>query len=389
VDVPFPTSDEAAAFAEFMHFKSLEDLLRQRAPEYAERIERPDTAPLHLKIRLDDGTGVLVGWLSKPPGAWVITGPEPARSVTRVWSLDTPDEVLVEALRVRAAARLAGASEPVPWRWDEAVESEATQLSELLEAAGFSIVSVVAGNRVFAVKPQAPDGAKVWIAKASDGDYVRASLGRAEVRVGLKPVLGWVADVLMAGESRWRRLDLGQLITGQPSAVPGIPAESLEVPVVARTLAAAVTDLASAPGRESLSSAALLPPPSARTRGSELASGVAAQLHAMAFGDIEVHDDPVAPLRSKTFHVAWRASREDRLRLPELQRLNGIAAAAGKLLMVISAGIVTRPALSFANEARMFVFDFDPGPGVLFNGSNRCAEAYLTGWSDWISTLSA
>jgi hypothetical protein len=388
VNVPLPTSDETAKFAEFMRFKSLENLLRQRAPEYAERIERPDTAPLHLKIRLDEGTGVLLGWLSRLPGAWVIIDPQPAQSVARVWSPDTPDEVLIEALRVRAAARMAGAPEPGPWRWDEAVESEATQLGELLEAEGFSIVSVVAGNRVFAVKPEASDGAMVWIAPSSDGDYVRASIGRVEVRVALKPALGWVADVLMAGESRWRRLDLGRLLTGQPSVVPGVPAESLDVPVLARTVAAAVTELASTPGSESLSSAALLPPPPARSR-SELASGVAAQLHAMAFGDIEVHNDPVAPLRSKTFHVAWRASQEDRLRLPELQRLKGIAAAADKLLMVISAGPVTRPALSFADEARTFVFDFDPRPGVLFNGNNRCAEAYLTGWSDWISTLSA
>jgi hypothetical protein len=387
--VPLPTSDETAGFAEFMRFKSLENLLRQRAPEYAERIERPDTAPLYLKIRLDDGSGVLLGWLRKLPGAWVIIDPPPAQSVARVWSPDTPDEVLIEALRVRAAARLAGAPEPGPWRWDEAVESEATQLGELLEAEGLSIVSVVAGNRVFAVKPEASDGAMVWIAPASDGDYVRASIGRVEVRVALKPALGWVADVLTSDESHWRRLDLGQLLTGQPSVVPGVPAESLDVPLLARTLAAAVTERARTPGSESLSSAALLPLPSARSRSGELASGVAAQLHAMAFGDIEVLDDPVAPLQSKAFHVVWRAVQEDRLRLPELQRLNGVAAAAGKLLMVISAGLVTRPALSFANEARAFVFDFDPRPGVLFHGNNRCAEAYLTGWSDWISTLSA
>ena len=155
--MPFPTGDETAAFAEYMRFKSLEDLLRQRAPEYAGRIERPDTSPFHLKIRLDDGTGVLLGWLRKPPGAWVIIDPRTVLPVDRAWSLDTPDDVLVEALRVRAAAWLAGASEPGPWRWDEAVESEATQLAELLEAEGFSIVSVVAGNRVFAAKPEAPD----------------------------------------------------------------------------------------------------------------------------------------------------------------------------------------------------------------------------------------
>jgi len=227
----------------------------------------------------------------------------------------------------------------------------------------------------------------VGIAPTSDGDYVRASIGRIEVRVALKPALGWVADVLMPGESHWRRLDLERLATGQPSVVPGVPAESLDVPRLARTLSAAVAELASTPGSESLSSAALLPVPSGRSRSSELVSGVAAQLHAMAFGDIEVHDDPVAPLRSRTFHIVWRASQDDRLTLPELQRLYGVAAAAGKLLIVISAGHVTRPALSFANKARAFVFNFDPRPGVLFNGNDRCAEAYLMGWSEWIRTL--
>ena len=82
--MPLPTSDETAGFAEYMRFKSLENLLRQRAPECAEWIERPDTAPLHLKIRLDEGTGVLLGWLSKLPGAWVIIDLQPAQSVARV-----------------------------------------------------------------------------------------------------------------------------------------------------------------------------------------------------------------------------------------------------------------------------------------------------------------
>ena len=385
--MPLPTSDEMAGFAKLMRFRSLENLLRQRAPEYAERIERPDTAPFHLRIRLDDGTGVLPGWMSKLPGAWVIIDPQSAQPVSRFWSLDTPDDVLIEALRVRAAARLAGAPEPGPWRWDESVESEATELGDLLEAEGFNIEAIVAGNRVFAVKPEAPDGVVVWIAPASDDDYVRASIGRAEVRLALKPTLGWVADVLMSDEFHWRRLDLGQLLAGQPSVTPGVPAESLDVPLLARTLAATVTELASTPGSESLSSVALLPPPSARSRSSELVSGVVAQLHSMAFGDIEVHDDPVAPLRSKTFNIVWRVSQEDRPTLPELQRLYGVAAAAGKLLMVISAGHVTRPALSFANKAGAFVFNFDPRPGVLFNGNDRCAEAYLMGWSEWIRTL--
>ncbi len=36
---------------------------------------------------------------------------------------------------------------------------------------------------------------------------------------------------------------------------------------------------------------------------------------------------------------------------------------------------------------RAFVFALDPRLGVLFNGNDRSAEVYLTGWSDWISTL--
>lgn len=120
----------------------------------------------------------------------------------------------------------------------------------------------------------------------------------------------------------------------------------------------------------------------------ELASYAAAQLHAMSFGDIEVHDDPVAPLRSKSFHIVWRGDEEASLGLPELQRLNGVAAAAGKPLMVISAGHVTRRALSFADDAKAFLFYLDPRPGVLFSGNDRCAEAYLTDWSEWIALAS-
>jgi hypothetical protein len=106
----------------------------------------------------------------------------------------------------------------------------------------------------------------------------------------------------------------------------------------------------------------------------------------MAFGDIEVHEDPVAPLRSQAFHVVWIADEARAFGLTELQRLNGIAAAARKPLLVISARRVTRPALHFADDAEAFVFKLDPRSGVLFNGNDRCAEAYLTCWDEWIAS---
>jgi hypothetical protein len=386
MDMPFPTSDEMAAVGAQIYYRSLEKLLRQRAPEYAERVERPDAPPFYLKVRLDDRTSVMLTLLSRS-GVWVIADPQSAQSQPRVWSADTPREVLIEALKVRVAAQLEGTPEPSPWRWDEAVTSAPTELADLLAAEGFTISSVIAGNRVVATGAELSSGQIILDALHRDGAYVRAGFEQLHVHVALKPTLGWVADVRIPDERQWRRLDLGRLITGHPSAVPGISAESLTVPRLAGTLAANASGLLGASGGEPVPSPLLgdrlvRSVPSEQS-GRELASYVATQLHAMTFGDIEVRDDSVAPLRSQSFHVVWRGNPEGSLGLPELQRLNGVAAAAGKPLMVISAGHVTRRALDFADDAKAFVFRLDTRLGVLFNGNDRCAEAYLTEWTEW------
>jgi len=87
--MPFPTSDETAGSAALMHYESLEDLLKQRAPEYADRIERPEAPPFYLKVRLDACTSVLLNLLGRS-GVWDITDPQSARSQPRVWAVDTP-----------------------------------------------------------------------------------------------------------------------------------------------------------------------------------------------------------------------------------------------------------------------------------------------------------
>lgn len=111
--MPFPTSDEIAGFAALMHYQSLENLLRQHAPEYAERIERPEAPPFYLKVRLDDRTSVLLSLRSRS-GVWVITDPQSAQSQPRIWTANTPPEVLVEALKVRVAAQLGVPRSPAP-----------------------------------------------------------------------------------------------------------------------------------------------------------------------------------------------------------------------------------------------------------------------------------
>jgi len=386
--MPFPTSDEMAAIGAQMYYRSLEKLFVERAPEYAGRIERPEAPPFYLKVRLDDSTSVLLS-LAGRSGVWIIADPQYAQSQPRVWAADTPQEMLIDALRTRVAAQLAGTSEPSPWRWDEAVTSAQTELADLLAAEGFAIRSVVAGNRVIATEAELSHGRIVLDAPQSAGSYVEASLDQLHVHVALKPTLGWVVDARTPGDLRWRRLDLRRLITGQPSAVPGVAAESVSVPRLAGTLAANVSRLIGAADGEPalpLLGPSLAPLGRSEHSRAELVSHVAAQLHAMAFGDIEVHEDPVVPLRSQAFHVVWIADQARALGLPELQRLNGIAAAARKPLMVISARHVTRAALHFADDAEAFVFKFDPRSGVLFNGNDRCAEAYLTGWDEWIAS---
>lgn len=388
--MPFPTSGEMAAFAALMQYRSLEDLLRKRAPEYAERIERPDTQPLFLKIRLDDGgSGVMLHFMSRLPGAWIISDLQSALIRPRVWGLDTPPEILVDALKARAAARLADVPEPAPWRWDEATESAQTKLADLLGSEGFDVTSVVAGNRVASDGSLTRDGYAVRIAPRSEGGYVRANFGKIQVHVALKPALGWIADVLMPDDLQWRRLDLGQLLTGQPSVMPGVPAGSLDVPLLARTLAEAVAPLLVPPDDRSpstLLAGDLFPPASSARSDSEgLAPFVAAQLRAMAFGDIEPWEDPVTPLRSQSFHIVWRGNQDSGLGRPDLERFNGIAAAAGKSLLVLNAGGASRPALSFSNEAKAFVFRLDPSYGILRSGNDRSAEAHLTNWTEWIA----
>lgn len=383
----FPTHDMLDGISKLLYFQSLETRLRERAPELADRIERPDISPFYLKVRLEGGTGVVLS-PAKIGGHWVWGLIDPgSRSSPRVWSLHTPAETLVKALHVRATARLARTREPSPWCWDEREESALTELADLLTVEGLEVQSVVVENRDFVLPGAAPYDPAIHTAQRADGAFLTARLDRLNVRVALKHSLGWTADIRHTQHSDWQRLDLRHLMTGHRASLPGIAPDAVDVQDLAKSLAAATDELRGAPTGGRASSPRLadaLPTPGARARhsGFELADSVAAQLRAMTFGDIEATRDPNQPLRSDILQVVWWDRPRD-LGLQEIQRLNGRAATEEKKLLVIVGSHITRPAEEFSDRAKAFVFYLDSSLGWLFGGNERGTESYLPGWTDW------
>ncbi|MFD7411499.1 hypothetical protein [Kitasatospora purpeofusca] len=58
----------------------------------------------------------------------------------------------------------------------------------------------------------------------------------------------------------------------------------------------------------------------------------------------------------------------------EVQRLNGVAAAEEKQLLILSRSGLTRPADQFADKAKALAFQWDAKTGLLFNGKVHGAD---------------
>ncbi|MDK1476459.1 hypothetical protein QNO07_24140 [Streptomyces sp. 549] len=103
------------------------------------------------------------------------------------------------------------------------------------------------------------------------------------------------------------------------------------------------------------------------------------QLTALGFGDLE-QGDADQPIRSEAFHIEWH-SRSNKLSTSEVQRLNGLAAAAGedapKRLIVITTAGISRPAAAFTDTAKAFVFFVDRTTHKLMALNSRSHEALL------------
>ncbi|MEU8654173.1 hypothetical protein [Streptomyces sp. NPDC048737] len=415
--MPFPPGDMVAAFGRHLHFKSLEQALCERHPELADRVHFDDVNRLmHLKVTLSGGRSVGLAQVRMGYSiVWAVIDPV-LNSEPSLWPLDTPDEVLVDALHAVASAHLADVPVASPWRWNESEPSDMTQLADLLDAQGVRVRRVAAGNGYFPYGPR--HSPKLDIVGGRDGSFVEAEFPDAFVRVSLKPALGWLVDVYLAECGAWGRVDLAWNLWRSTRPAPGIPRADASVTDIADVLGKGLTawdvEVSCEPAdrgepaptghrsewQESLFADEAAPsewlghvdldidqldeeagPRTSRRSPSprHITDTVLEQLTAFGFGDIEEGDAEV-PIRSDAFHIEWRNRSRD-LSTSEVQRLNGLAAAAGedvpKRLIVITTSGISRPAAAFADTAKAFVFFVDPTADKLVALNSRAQEALL------------
>ncbi|MFD5128004.1 hypothetical protein [Streptomyces olindensis] len=396
--MPFPPGDMVAAFGRHLHFKCLEQALIDRHPEVAERVCFDDTNRLmHLKVTLSAGRSVALAQVHMGYSTvWCVMAPE-LDSKPSVWPLDTPDEVLVDALHAVASARITGKAVSSPWRWDESSRSDMTELADILDARGLRVRRVAAGNRWSAVGPR--HEAKLDIAGRDDGCFVDVEFPDAFVRVSLKSALGWLVDVYVPEVEAWGRVDLGGHLWGTTLPAPGVPRTDASTAEIADVLCKGVRawdlEVSVRPAETAVpdwlegldvgldelveDSSPVIGRRSLGPR--ELTDKVLDQLTSYGFGDV-AEGDAETPIQSDTFHIEWH-NRAKNLSTSEVQRLNGLAAAAGeyvpKRLIVLTAAGMSRPAADFADTAKAFVFFVDRTTGELTGLNSRAREA---GWPD-------
>lgn len=202
-----------------------------------------------------------------------------------------------------------------------------------------------------------------------------------DVRVSLKPALGWLVDVRYDRESVWRRVDLGAWLDGQrSSSEPGVPRDGVALSQLADFVAHELHRIDAAeywyPGIEygelheenAVPTSVKLSPP-------VLAEAVVAQLTERGFGDVsEGRGDSV--FRSDRFWIEWREGGSS-LSTPMLQRLNGVAAAEGRRFVLLATSNISRPAATFADRARGYVFQVRQDTGELMPLNSRARETQL------------
>ncbi|MER7581492.1 hypothetical protein [Kitasatospora sp. NPDC097691] len=346
-------------------YEALGERFRTRHPDLAGRLEVPHSHPLHLSVPLTEtrSVGLFQLRFDKPydyTPVWAVVGPKRLEP-PRIWWGITPPDVLVDALHARAVAELERGEEQTPWRWDEPAVGEIVALADELAARGADVLMAVAQNRCRAV--EAERGKKAEYFGSDQGDFVVVQGLGCLIRVSRKPLSGWSASVRANGGGVWQRLDLGRLLFGEQSVVPGVEPDRVD-PAELAVLVAGLARLSRVPTVDDrfVSQDGL---PGQRSQmdagpqGSALVEGAARELARMGFADV-VPDGTGSRLESETFRIEWW-SRSKSIGLGDVQRMYGAAAVEGRRLMVLSESSATKPACAFADQAKAFVFAIDPG----------------------------
>ncbi|MEV0122654.1 hypothetical protein AB0I16_14090 [Streptomyces sp. NPDC050703] len=372
------------AMSWYLKFQGLRDLLLERHAEWGSRAEVVDGKNV-LKITLDDMSdrGVVLAVIRAGHlHTWaVIDGTDVLRGNTRVWPVHgTTDETLVDALHACAAATDRREPLPSPWCWNEAEASELTELADLLTARRVTVEHVAAGNP-YRVRRNGLADLDVDVAESWEGQFLEARTDDMDVRVSLKSALGWFVDVRYDQEGVWRRVDLGAWLAGKEvTPEPGVPQDTVALTQVADFVAYELHSLDAAEYwmRETDDcdlDAEDRPRPRSGLSPFMLVEAAAAQLAERGFGDIYVGDGE-SVFRSDQFRVDWRDGGTT-LSTSTLQRLNGIAAAEERRLVLITTSGLSKPAAAFADKARGYVFQVRLDTGELMPLNRRARETQL------------
>lgn len=246
-----------------------------------------------------------------------------------------------------------------------------TDLADLLTHNGVKVRRVVAGNRWFAYGPRYEP--KLGIIESARGHHLDAELpGDVFVRVSVKPNLGWLAHMHTPAWGAWGGIDLSRALTGRGRPTPGMPPAATSVERIAEVISGGPDTWA---GDHSWEPFSHYSPPS--PFGFNPVEAVLAQLPRLGFGDLREGDG--GALVSDSHHVEWCERKPRNLSKPELERMNGLAAAAGedapKRLILITTCRLSRPAAAFADQAKAFVFHLDADTGRLDPLNPRAQEA--------------
>ncbi|MFF7990401.1 hypothetical protein ACFZDG_11490 [Kitasatospora xanthocidica] len=242
---------------------------------------------------------------------------------------------------------------------------------------------------------------RVGIARTGARSYLDATYGDFAHRASHHKALGWRADIYDPRERQCARLT-DPLGVGDPQGIGKLPdiADLIDVsPEAIAYLACELTGESwwechdpwspfdTSPFRAAPDGVRtpdlleeLLPP--AHSAGEPatpqelppdlLIRRVGSQLWAFGLADIEWGESS-SPLVSPSHHITWHDTARS-MSTSEVQRLNGVAAAEEKQLLVLSRSGLTRPAGQFADKARALAFQWDAKTGLLFNGNVHGAD---------------
>jgi hypothetical protein len=99
--VNFPTSGDLAAFSGFLKLRAIEDMIRSRRPDLADRVSSDDGRIVTVDLPplgIDPRPRVAVAkFRSGTTEHWLLSASTGHDLVTSVWDLTTPNEVIADA----------------------------------------------------------------------------------------------------------------------------------------------------------------------------------------------------------------------------------------------------------------------------------------------------